>query len=458
MLEVKNLTFRYESYESTSSRVLLNNVSFTLRKNENILILGRPGAGKTTLSFILSGLTPKYNDGELTGTVLYGGKGVDEALEELTVFSLVPQNTADSMITSTVEEELAFPLESLGMDVEEMERRITEVCSGWGLERLRYVGTQELSGGEKRRLMLACAEVTDPDYMIYDEAFDDLDVSYREKLAKILQKRERASIVTASHFLSCFTGLFDEVYILDGTLKRADSHMVAAFSEIPRMTFPPVTSDDVLSVRDLKFTHPHRSISEEEPFRLTVPEFSLRRGEVITLTGPNGSGKSTFSSLLCGLYAPEYGVIAYSGRSLDRKELARTVGYMFQNPDWQIFLPTVRDELSFAYERERMKRSETDAKVDELTRLFNLDPGSIATMMSYGERKRLQAAVYYSLKRPFCILDELDSALSYDESASLITLLAAQGAGIILITHDEAFARAVSDRGYSVKDGVVNAL
>lgn len=79
-------------------------------------------------------------------------------------------------------------------------------------------------------------------------------------------------------------------------------------------------------------------------------------------------------------------------------------------------------------------------------------------MMSYGERKRLQAAVYYSLKRPFCILDELDSALSYDESASLITLLAAQGAGIILITHDEAFARAVSDRGYSVKDGVVNAL
>ena len=113
MLEVKNLTFRYESYESTSSRVLLNNVSFTLRKNENILILGRPGAGKTTLSFILSGLTPKYNDGELTGTVLYDGKGVDEALEELTVFSLVPQNTADSMITSTVEEELAFPLESM---------------------------------------------------------------------------------------------------------------------------------------------------------------------------------------------------------------------------------------------------------------------------------------------------------------------------------------------------------
>ncbi len=458
MLQVDNLTFRYESYESTSSRVLLSNVSFTLDKNENILILGRPGSGKTTLSFILSGLTPKYNEGYLEGSIVYDGISCGQALERLSVFSLVPQNTADSMITSSVEEELAFPLESLGLEIEEMERRISAVCTKWGLEKLRNVATSELSGGEKRRLMLSCGEVTDPEYMIYDEAFDDLDVSYRKTLSDVLRKRERASIVTASHCIAAFEGLFDRVYILDGTLRLADEEMIKAFSEIPEMSFPAVTSAEILRVRNLRFTHPHRSISEEKPFTLDVNDFSLRRGEVITLTGPNGSGKSTFSSIMCGLYVPEQGEITYRGRKLDKRELARTVGYMFQNPDWQIFLPTVRDELSFAFEQERLGKGEIRKKVDELTSLFSLDPDKVATMMSYGERKRLQAAVYYSLNRPFCILDELDSALSYEESARLITLLAEEGAGIILITHDEAFAHSVSDRGYTIKDGVMHAL
>lgn len=458
MLQVKDLTFSYESYESTSSQVLLNNVSFSLDKHENILILGSPGAGKTTLCFILAGLTPKYNEGELTGSVNYDGMSAEAALEKLTVFSLVPQNTAESVITSSVEEELAFPLESLGIQRGEMERSISDACMKWGLEKLRHVATSELSGGEKRRLMLACASVTDPDYIIYDEAFDDLDASYRKKLSDVLTVREKSSIVTASHYLSCFDGLFDAVYILDGTLRKADADMVKSFSEIPRINFPSIISSEELRVTGLSFTHPHRSVSEEEPFRLIVDDFHIRKGEVITLTGPNGSGKSTFSSIMCGLYVPDGGTITYRGNRLSGKALARTVGYMFQNPDWQIFLPTVRDELSFAFEMEGMKKDNIARNADELARLFRLGPERIATMMSYGERKRLQAAVYYSLNRPFCILDELDSALSYEESAALITLLASQGAGIVLITHDEAFASAVSDRGYTVKDGIIHEL
>ena len=73
------------------------------------------------------------------------------------------------------------------------------------------------------------------------------------------------------------------------------------------------------------------------------------------------------------------------------------------------------------------------------------------------KRKRLQCAIYYSLNRPFYILDELDSALDYEESIRLIKLLSANGAGILLITHDEAFADAITNHGYYIEDGVMYA-
>ena len=183
MLKVDNLSFSYTVYESTSNRVLFDNVSFECRENENILILGRPEKGKSTLSMILSGLTPKYNDGNLTGSITYDSLSCEEALERMNIFSLVPQNATDFIITSTVEEEVVFPMQSLCIEREEMKKRLDEALSFWGLNRYRDISTSELSGGEKRRLMLATSDVVNSKYNILDEAFDDLDVSYRNKLS-----------------------------------------------------------------------------------------------------------------------------------------------------------------------------------------------------------------------------------------------------------------------------------
>ena len=457
MLKVDNLSFSYTVYESTSNRVLFDNVSFECRENENVLILGRPEKGKSTLSMILSGLTPKYNDGNLTGSVTYDSLSCEEALERMNIFSLVPQNATDFIITSTVEEEVVFPMQSLCIEREEMKKRLDEALSFWGLNRYRDISTSELSGGEKRRLMLATSDVVNSKYNILDEAFDDLDVSYRKKLSDRLKERKRATVVFASHYLNCFDSVFDKVYILDGTLALADNSSIEEFSKIEHVVFENKLSSDELIVKNLTFTHPHRSVLEEEPFKIKVDNFSLKRGEVITLRGLNGSGKSTFSSILCGLYEKDSGEIIYRSKSLKKKELSRIVGYMFQNPDFQIFLPTAYDELAFALDYLKLSSEEKERRVKELLKLFRLNGDAVASLMSYGERKRLQCAIYYSLNRPFYILDELDSALDYEESIRLIKLLSANGAGILLITHDEAFADAITNHGYYIENGVMYA-
>ena len=126
---------------------------------------------------------------------------------------------------------------------------------------------------------------------------------------------------------------------------------------------------------------------------------------------------------------------------------------MFQNPDYQIFLPTVKDELVYSMSFLKINEKEKEKRLEEIAALFSLSLSDTASIMSYGERKRLQSAIYYSLDRPFYILDELDSALSYKESISILEKLSQKGAGILLITHDDDFAQAVAKRGYRAKEG-----
>ena len=171
MIKAENLAFRYDSYGEKESEKVLRNINLTVHKGEKVLILGEPESGKTTLSLILSSLIPEFVDGEMEGKVC----PECEMKDSMGKYTLVPQNAGEFILGETVEDEIAFPLESLGIERKEIIERVDKALSFWGLEALREASTTELSGGEKRRLMLASSLVTNPDYVIYDESFDDLD-------------------------------------------------------------------------------------------------------------------------------------------------------------------------------------------------------------------------------------------------------------------------------------------
>lgn len=445
---IEDLSFSYASYdESTPEKVLLSHIELTVGSDQAVLILGQPGQGKTTLASILSLITPRYNSGSLSGRVLYDGKEYGSSGELLDFFSLVPQNPGEYFLSSCVEDELASPLESLGLDAGEMRKRVGSMLSFFDLEKYRTRSVSELSGGEKKRLAIASALITEPKVVVFDESFDDLDDKWKSVLASLIRSRRFASIVTSSRFLKVFSSLFDSCFRLESAELK------------------PVTEEEAAKEAEFTFSR-HRQQGEGKlsaenivfrrgSFALSVPSFSLHRGEIAALMGPNGSGKSTFSRLLCALEKPAEGSIMIDGRAADARTLMRSAGYVFQSPDCQLFLPAVRDELSWSLDYYSLTRKEKEARAEELAALFSLELDKSALLMSYGSRKRLQCAIYYSLNRPYYILDEIEAALSVQQACQMVSLLSSRGAGILLIAHDEDFVSKLADRVYTIREGVL---
>ncbi len=465
-LTITNLSFSYHSYQGRSVEPLFADLSLSLEEGERVLLLAPFDKGKTTLAKIISAVCPKYFPGTLIGTVSLFGTDLStiEPWQLLTEVGYVSQNPAEQFIATTVEEEIAFPLESLGLPRSEMKRRIEAALSGWGLAHLSDANEGELSGGERKRVLLAIQEALSPRFWLLDEPFDDLDPAWRERLKEMILSDEKTTLVLASRYLADFTDLFDRVLLLDEKriVELSLAAAVARFSTLCGDDLPsPLENQRIqvhhrstLSCEALQVERKRRSSAGTPPFEMTVDAFALHGGELVTLTGPNGSGKSSFSRLLCGLDEPKGGAIAIDGKRRAAKELNRSVGYLFQNPDLQIFLPTVEEELAWSLRRRReLSTGEITEQVAAAAELFALELSDTPTTMSYPKRKALQAAVYYLLDRPFYILDELDSALTYYSALSIIASLRRRGSGILLITHDRTFAAAVGGRAYTIEAG-----
>lgn len=461
MLEVKDLSFSYVDYQGNTEGVpLFSSVSFSLSKGQNVLILASPGSGKTTLSRLLAGVVPKYADGKMGGKIVLDGIDLSslEPWDLLEKLVLVPQDPGQMIITGSVEDEVAFPLESLALGIDEMTRRVDAALDAWGMIPLRKVNTSELSGGERRRLLLSVASAIDAPLWILDESFDDLDIGWRGMLKDEIRRRDHASIVLASHYLTWYSGLFDAVYVLENgrLLPSSEAEFKEKFGSAVLKPLAKKTGPKALDAKDVTFSQTRRSSIDPEPFTLSVPSFHLEMGEIVSLVGLNGSGKSTFSHLATGLRAPDHGSFLINGLVQSPDELKREVGYFYQNPDYQIFLPTVHDELMYGLSFSRLGNEEKEEAVASTAALFSLRPDDSASLLSFGGRKCLQAAIYYLLGRSFYILDELDSALPYREAERIVSLFLDRGAGILLISHDNDFATVLSHRHYHIEEGVLS--
>lgn len=471
VLSIEDLSFSYRSYTERESTPLFEHLTLSIQPGERVLLLAPFNQGKTTLAKIICGVCPKYFPGDLQGRLTLCGTDVraSEPWDLLKLCGYVSQNPQEQFIATSVEEELAFPLESLGLERDEIAQRIENSLTRWGLGALRSASGAELSGGERKRVLLAVQEAIDPELWLLDEPFDDLDVVWREQLRTLIAEGKRTYLVLASRYLTEFEGLFDRIVLLEDRVVTTWEHdlLLARFEEISGDDLPNPLEDQsipthihhTLNCDHLTAVRRRHSIHTAEPFTIEAETFELQSGELITLSGPNGSGKSSFSRLLCGLDEAVSGQIRVDGNAMTARQLNRQVGYLFQSPDLQIFLPTVEEELSWSLKRRVDLDERTIAqRVGSCAERFGLTLTDTPATMSYPLRKALQAAVYYLLERPFYILDELDSALTYHAALSIIARLREGGAGILLITHDRRFAARVSERGYAMDGGRVVRL
>jgi len=187
--------------------------------------------------------------------------------------------------------------------------------------------------------------------------------------------------------------------------------------------------------------------------------FSLQEGEKVFITGPNGAGKTTFVETLMGFIKPLRGKIYLEGKEVKTEEdfykFRTTIGYVFQNPDEQLFSPTVEEELAFAPLNLGLPRDEVERRINRVLELFEISHlrERVTFKLSGGEKRLVSIACVLTMEPQALILDEPTNALDEKHFQRLFEFLKNTDKGIIVITHDDRLLKNLPWRVYRLEGG-----
>ncbi|MFW6207770.1 MAG: ABC transporter ATP-binding protein [Spirochaetota bacterium] len=469
-IQIEQLTFTYPRYSDTEAvNKVFEDLNYTVNEGEFHTIIGAPESGKTTLSRILTGLVPRYSGGRVEGSVKIAGTDLREARPQdiIDAVGIVFQNPDDQLITTRVDSEIAYPLESLGLEPHLITQKVQRELERFELADKAGRNPATLSGGEKKRLLCAVLAAVAPRLWILDETLDEMDPHWRSVLLEYLQEQNSTVLLFSSKMdsKSKYSPRKHTAILSQGRL-HSDPEAIERFTEQDGLRWKPrtqagaeaeagagagvqaqaqaATSEPLLKGEGLRFQYPNKG-----DFSLQVENFQLYPGKTLTLAGPNGCGKTTLAKLLCGLYTPQSGHLSspyFDKTEADADFLRSSAAYMFQNPDYQIFLSTVEEELAYGLKEAGRPQEEIHDLLQTAIETFDLPPAETApSLMSYGTRKRLQAATYWLLERPICIFDETDSGISPKDFAALIKTFQSPERSLLIISHDTELAAHFSD-------------
>jgi energy-coupling factor transporter ATP-binding protein EcfA2 len=315
-LKVRDLSFRYPSYPGLKAGPLFTRLDLDLARGEICLLLGRAESGKSTLCRILAGLVPRFSGGRFSGRVMLEGEDLRAVppFERLGRIGVVFQNPSEQLFNSRCENELAFALESLGLPRGEMERRVRGALDWMGIRSFGGRDPATLSGGEKKKLLLACLQAADPAVWLLDETFEELDDGTRRDLLARLKDGGKTVLIFSARWHEAFSGLIDRCLLLAGRRLEAIAPRPGsqAFRRLLRDNgFVPSGKPlrggggaPLIEADSLRFSY-----GDQNGFSLRIERLTVPRGGVVAVVGDNGSGKSTLARLLCGLLEPQSGEI-----------------------------------------------------------------------------------------------------------------------------------------------------
>lgn len=241
LIKAVNLSYKYP----ISDEFVLKNLDFTIEKGKFYALLGNNGSGKTTLCNVLRGLIPHFHKGTLEGELLLEGKDIrDWELGDLAQkVGFVFQNpfTQISGVKDTVFEEIAYGLENLGVEVNEIRTRVQDIIDLLGIQSLADKNPFELSGGQKQRVALASIIVMNPEILVIDEPTSQLDPQGTEDIFKIIElmKHQGKTIILVEHKLELIAEYADWVLLLhDGEIVlQGDAYEVLSDESVLNFKF-----------------------------------------------------------------------------------------------------------------------------------------------------------------------------------------------------------------------------
>ncbi|WKY47093.1 ABC transporter ATP-binding protein [Eubacteriaceae bacterium ES3] len=213
--------------------------------------------------------------------------------------------------------------------------------------------------------------------------------------------------------------------------------------------------EDYIRLEKITYTYP------KGKFGLKEIDLSLKRGEITCISGNNGSGKTTLGKLVMGIFVPDSGKITIDnvdGNDLKLWQRGSKIGYVFQNPDRQLFAVTVLDEIIFPLEIKGVEKKVALKTAEALLECFKLThlKDKVPMRLSRGEKQRLVLAAVLAQQPGYLILDEPSSGLDRDRKNELYLFLQElknDGTGIAVISHDQQFIKDQADRVIKMEDG-----
>ncbi|MFE2105284.1 ABC transporter ATP-binding protein [Kitasatospora sp. NPDC059463] len=478
----------------------LTGVDLTVPEGELCLLVGPSGSGKSTLLGTVSGLVPHFTGGVLHGRVTVGGRDTREhrPRDLADLVGTVGQDPRAHFVTDTVEDELAYGMESLGLPPDVMRRRVEETLDLLGLADLRRRALASLSGGQQQRVAIGSVLTVHPRVLVLDEPTSALDPGAAEEVLAVLQRLVHdlgTTVLMAEHRLERVVQYADQVLLLTPGAPPVLGEPAEVMAHSP--VHPPVVGLGrlagwrplPLTVRDARrraaglrtrldgrrppapAAAAHRGTPLATVSRLVVRrgpvpalrgvDLTLRPGGITALMGRNGAGKSTLLGALVGLHPPAAGSVAVGGCTPHRTrpaELIRHVGLVPQDPRDLLYGESVGAECAAADRDAAAAPGTCRALVEGL--LPGLDDTAHPRDLSEGQRLTLALAVVLTARPPLILLDEPTRGLDYAAKARLVEILrglAADGHAVLLATHDVELAAELSHRTAVLADGEIVA-
>jgi cobalt transport protein ATP-binding subunit len=512
VVQISGLGYRYRGRRDAA----LRDVDLEVGEGEFVVIMGPSGAGKSTLCVSLNGLIPHFLRGRMDGEVLVRGRSTREGKvgEFAREVGLVFQDFEAQLFSTDVELEVAFGPENFQVEHGEMVRRVRDV-----LERVRLDGFEgrqpaTLSGGQKQRLAIASVLAMEPRILCLDEPTTDLDPVGKLgvfEIAEELRSKADVTLIVVEHETEETLEADRIVVLKDGVVVRDQSArevlrdvglleeagimplQVARFFhefDVSQEQLPLTPEEGIEEFRRRNWrVSPERyeellaaDETREEGYGETLIEvkglthrypngvaalegvdLAVRQGEFLAVLGQNGSGKTTLVKHFNGLLKPTDGEVRIGGVETVKqgiRRLGERVGYVFQNPDHQIFSDTVFDEVAFGPKIREMESEEIEERVSEALAAVGLegrgdeDPFGLTK----GERQRVAVASVLAVRPEVLILDEPTTGLDYTEQKRMMDLVKSlneTGSTIIIVTHTMWVVAEYAHRAAVVRDGRV---
>ena len=444
MIQCKDINFSY-----TNDERVLDSISIDIKQGECVVLCGKSGCGKTTLSRIINGLIPSYYNGELTGECLIDEKRYEDISEYVGIVGSVFQNPRTQYFNSNTTEELAFPCENKGMDREEILERINVVSKEFGIEHLLDRSVFYLSGGEKQKLAFASACMLDPKILVLDEPSSNLDQGAIEELSKLIKKMKEKgkTILISEHRLYWLKELADRYILLDHKIVNTfNKEQFLNLTKEERNTYG-LRSSDITECIDIIHTKENNDIQYPllrcEKLKIGYDhviaeiDLSIQKGEIVGIMGHNGFGKTTLIKTLCGLLKPIDGNIYYNNQKINYKKLRQYSFLVMQDVNYQLFSDSVKEEVLLG-----SNHSEKLDSVLEMLSLKELEDRHPVSL-SGGQKQRVTIASALLSGKELLYLDEPTSGLDYyhmEMVGKLLNEVKKNGQTVVVITHDEEFA------------------